>query len=182
MHFFFLINTESNFILLQLSFIHEMEQTLVPLLPIPKKDFQDLSVEEYVKYFTKSSIRGSGINDIILYQKDLNSNNLLRKGAGFWSFLGSLARKTLPFISRVLLPEAVTFGQNLIDKRLEKKSNLTSEDLKSISKKSLGNIAKKISIGSGKNKKLNNKSKTIIKKKNKNKKNKRLVHPIFSDI
>lgn len=128
----FLINTGSNFILLQLSFTHEMEQTLVPLLPIPKKDFQDLSVAEYTNYFTKSSNSGGGINDIILYQKDLNSNNLLRRGAGFWSFLGNLARKSLPFISRILLPEAVTFGQNLIDKRLEKKSNLTSEDLKSI--------------------------------------------------
>ena len=159
-----------------------MEQTLVPILPIPRQDFQDLSVGEYTDYFTKSTYRGSGLNDIILYQKDFNSNNLLRKGAGFWSFIGNLARKTLPFISRVLLPEAVTFGQNLIDKRLEKKTNLTSEDLKKISKKSIGNIAKKISVGSGKHKKINKKSRTIIKKKNKNKKNKKNNHPIFSSI
>ena len=98
-----------------------MEQTLIPILPIPKKDFQDLSVADYTNYFTKTSYRGSGINDIILYQKDLHSNNLIRRGAGFWSFLGSVVKKTLPFISRYVLPEAVTFGQNLIDKKLEKK-------------------------------------------------------------
>ena len=150
----------------QLSFTHEMEQTLVPLLPIPKKEFQDLSVEEYTNYFTKTRYRGAGINDIILYQKDFHSNNLIRRGAGFWSFLGSIARKTLPFISKYVLPEAVTFGQNLIDKRLEKKSNLTSEDFKSISKNSLGNIAKKISVGSGKKKLQIKKRKNITKKIN----------------
>ena len=159
-----------------------MEQILVPILPIPKKDFQDLSVADYTNYFTKSSYKGSGINDIILYQKDFNSNNLIRRGAGFWSFLGSIARKTLPFISKYVLPEAATFGQNLIDKRLEKKSNLSSEDLKSISKKSIGNIAKKNSVGSGK-KSTNKKRKNITQKKNKyKKKQKKINHTIFSEI
>ena len=126
-----------------------MEQTLVPILPIPKKDFQDLTITEYNNYFTKTVNSGGAISDIILYQKDFDSNNLLRRGGSFWTFLGNIAKKTLPFIHKYILPEAVNFGQNLIEKTNQTNSNLTKQDLKKLSKQSLSNIAKKIAVGSG---------------------------------
>ena len=70
-------------------------------------NYQDLSLDNYYTYFTKSTQNGGSISDIILYHKDLKTNNYLRRGGGFWSFLGNLAKKSLPYIKNIILPEAL---------------------------------------------------------------------------
>ena len=140
-----------------------MEQVL-PILPLTKK-YLDLSINEYNNIFEEKNIGGS-INDIILYQKELNSNNILRKGGNLWTFLGNIAKKALPFISQYILPEAVNFGQNLVQKQAENNSKITKEDIKDLSKKSVKNIIRKVASGK---KKLKNKSEKKIKSKRRRK-------------
>ena len=113
-----------------------MERSFHIILPYTKK-IDDLSINDYESIFTK--IVGTGIKDIVLYQKELNSNNLLRRGGSIWTFLGNLAKKSLPLISKIFLPEAVNFGQSLLE-RQNRSANISKQDLKDLSKKSLKNI------------------------------------------
>ena len=83
-------------------------------------NYQDLSLDNYHAYFTKSIQNGGSISDIILYHKDLRTNNYLRRGGGFWSFLGNLAKKSLPFIKNIILPEAINIGQTLLETQQKK--------------------------------------------------------------
>ena len=142
-----------------------MEQILSPILPITKH-YDDLSITEYDNIFQENSNIGAGINDIILYQKELNSNNILRRGGNLWTFLGNIAKKALPFINKYILPEAVNFSQNLVQRQAENNANITKDDLKDISKQSIKNIVKKVASG---RKKLKNRNKKKIKSKRKKK-------------
>ena len=123
-------------------------------------NYQDLSLDNYYTYFTKSTQNGGSISDIILYHKDLRTNNYLRRGSGFWSFLGNLAKKSLPFIKNIILPEAINIGQTLLETQ-QKKGKISKQDFSDISKDSVKRVVKRVITGSGKRKK-NHKKKTKI--------------------
>ena len=116
-------------------------------------NYQDLSLDDYHAYFTKSIQNGGSISDIILYHKDLRTNNYLRRGGGFWSFLGNLAKKSLPFIKNIILPEAINIGQTLLETQ-QKKGKISKQDFSDISKDSVKRVVKKVITGSGKKKKI----------------------------
>ena len=155
-----------------------MENNYSRILPIPKQMLiEDLSLQDYLNYFTKDTEIGGSISDIVLYHKE-NSNNYLRRGGGFWSFIGKLAKKSLPFINKFILPEAINIGQSLLEKH-QTKGKISKDDLSDISKDTVKRIVKKVVSGSGKRKKQKKKRlkkirvKLIqpkIKKKNKKKK------------
>ena len=87
------------------------------ILPIPSI-YSDLREEEYLQLLKReNNLSGSGVSDIVLYEKDYFPNSGNNQGAGFLSFLGSVARKAIPFISRYVLPEAINLGSTLIDKK-----------------------------------------------------------------
>ena len=149
-----------------------MENNYSILLPIPKfANYQDISQDSYYTYFTNNTQNGGSISDIILYHKDLKTNNYLRRGGGFWSFLGNLARKSLPFINKFILPEAVNIGQSLLEKQ-QQKGSISKKDFSDVSKDSIKRVVKKVITGSGKKRKYNRK---IIKKLKKNNKRKRKI-------
>ena len=128
-----------------------MENNYSILLPIPKfANYQDISQDSYYTYFTNNTQNGGSISDIILYHKDLKTNNYLRRGGGFWSFLGNLARKSLPFINKFILPEAVNIGQTLLEKQ-QQKGSISKKDFSDISRDSVKRVVKKVITGSGKN-------------------------------
>ena len=134
-------------------------------------NYQDLSLDNYYTYFTKSTENGGSISDIILYHKDLRTNNYLRRGGGFWSFLGNLAKKSLPFIKNIILPEALNIGQSLLETQ-QKKGKISKQDFSDISKDTVKRVVKKVITGSGKKKKIIKKTKTLNKTKNSKKKRK----------
>ena len=114
-----------------------MENNYSILLPIPKfANYQDISQDSYYTYFTNNTQNGGSISDIILYHKDLKTNNYLRRGGGFWSFLGNLARKSLPFINKFILPEAVNIGQTLLEKQ-QQKGSISKKDFSDVSRDSV---------------------------------------------
>ena len=134
------------------------------ILPIPSV-YSDLQQEDYFRLLTgENNLSGSGISDIVLYEKDYFPNSGNKQGAGFLSFLGSVARKAIPFISRYILPEAINFGSNLINKKRQN-PDLKREDFKNEAKKSMKNIAEKVLNASGGKKTYIKKSKIKKKKK-----------------
>ena len=125
-------------------------------LPIPQERYSDLSVSDYTNLFTSNNIIGGSLNDIILFEKD-NYSNLFRKdrrGAGFFSFLSSLAKKSLPYLKKYVLPEALNVTSSLLSKSQSAgEKSLTKKDLEHLGKRSLRNIASKALTGSGKSSK-----------------------------
>ena len=173
-----------------------MENNYSLILPIPRLIYyDDISLNDYYSYFTKDTDIGGSISDIILYHKDLKTNNYLRRGGGFWSYVGQLAKRSLPFIHKYLLPEALNVGQTLIEKH-QSKGRISKKDLSDISKDTLKRVVKNVVLGSGrKNKqkrnirksksKINiqkNKTRTLKKKTKKISKNSYPINNIFSSI
>ena len=106
-----------------------MENTYSIILPIPRLiNYNDITLDDYYNYFTQDGDIGGSISDIILYHKDLKTNNYLRRGAGFWSYIGKLAKKSLPFISKFILPEAINVGQSLLEKH-QSKGEISKKDI-----------------------------------------------------
>merc|ERR1711888_247219 len=139
---------------------------------IPKfTNYQDISLDDYYTYFTNNTQNGGGLKDIILYHKDLKTNNYLRRGGGFWSFLGNLARKSLPFINEFILPEAINIGHSLLEKQ-QKEGKISKKDFSDISKNSIKRVIKKVISGSGRKRKFGKKITKNPKKKKKKKKKK----------
>ena len=150
-----------------------MEHSYSIILPIPKLvKYEDISLDNYYNYFTNEAQTGGSISDIILYHKDLRTNNYLRRGGGFWSFFGNLVKKSLPFI----LPEAINIGQSLLKKQ-QTKGKISKKDLSDISKDSIKRVVKKVISGSRiktkKCKNINRKSNKKIKKRVKRKINRK---------
>ena len=121
-------------------------------------------------------------------------------------FLSNLAKKSLPYIKKYFIPEALHLGTNLLHKS-QSNEGLKKSDIKDLSKKSLKNIVSKALNSGGyksrkqkidkinqlKNKKSKKKlkkkvktkkiilKKKIIKKKRKNKPKKK-IDDIFSTV
>lgn len=144
-------------------------------MPLSQRIIEDFTESQYIDFFNnKNNIEyklGGVIGDINLYHKKpfpriLQSD--FHKGAGVFSFLKGLAKSSLPFIQRLILPEAVNFTSNLINSKLQNKK-IDKENLKNLAKQSLKNIASKALSGGRKRKKYTKKSKVKrqkIKKKN----------------
>ena len=96
--------------------------------------------------------------------------NFQNTGAGFWSFLTGIASKSLPYISKYVLPEALNVTSSLLQDKLQNKK-FNKQKFKDIAKQSMKNISKKaledISKGGYKKKKRKFKK---IRKNSKNKK------------
>ena len=159
------------------------------IIPIPKVFNKDLQEKEYLKLFSNNYL-GGGVEDIKLYSERDNYQNLFRnshkRGGGFFSFLSSIAKKSLPFIKKYIFPEAVNLGTSLLEQS-NTPEGVTKKNLKDLSKQSLKNIGKKL-INSGgfkrrgyrkKNSKKKIKVKTIIPKK-KYKKRKKIKKKNFN--
>ena len=145
-------------------------------IPIPELIDRDLSEKEYLRIFNnENEYIGGAYSDIKLY-KDENYQNLFRRhnrtGAGVYSFFSSIAKKSLPFLRKYILPEAVNFGTSLLEKSNTPNQKISKQDIKNLSKKSLKNIGRKVfeSSGGGRYKK--------IYKKRKRKKNKKIKRRI----
>ena len=185
-------------------------------VPIPHVIFKDLEFNEYLNLFTtvnSETLKGSGLTDIAVFEHDNYSNLFRRKhnrtGAGFLSFLSSIARKSLPWIKNIVFPEALNLTSTLIDKHKNTSKNpLKGEEFKNLAKQSVRNIARKTLASSGgfrkkgrkrlkrrkkqKNKKKvkrkynkkNKKIKTILLRKRIRKRKKRNMkkHSIFDDV
>ena len=88
------------------------------------------------------------MRDISVFEKD-NYSNLFRKsnraGAGIFSVLSNIAKRSFPFLKKYIIPEAINFGTSLIEKKRENPSkNITGSDFKKIAKSSAKNIARKV--------------------------------------
>ena len=136
-------------------------------IPLPQVIFADISESDYYKLFsTSSDIKtGAGFEDISVFQPD-NYSNIFRRnnraGAGLFSILSTVARKSFPFLKKYILPEALTFGSNLIE-RVNKNQNISREDIKNLAKSSVKNVANRAFGSSGSRRKY-------VKRKSKKKK------------
>ena len=154
-------------------------------IPVPELINRDLSEKEYLRIFNKENeYTGGAYSDIKLY-KDENYQNLFRRsnrtGAGVYSFFSSIAKKSIPFLRKYLLPEALNFGTSLLEKSNNPNQKISKQDIKNLSKKSLKNIGRKVlqSSSGGKYKKIYKKRyrKKKIKRKIKNrKKSRKKIH------
>lgn len=151
-------------------------------MPLSQRIIEDFTESQYIDFFNnKNNIEyklGGVLGDIHLYHKKpfpriLQSDN--HKGAGIFSFLKGLAKSSLPFIQRLILPEAVNFTSNLINSKLQNKK-IDKENLKNLAKQSLKNIASKALSGGRKRKKYTKKFKV---RKQKNKETKYYFKKIF---
>ena len=142
-------------------------------IPVPQIVFRDISETDYLKLFSenKGNIIAGALTDISVFE-GRDYSNLFRKnnrsGAGVFSFLSSLAKKSFPFLRKYVLPEAVNFGTSLIEKsRKDPSKPLNREDIKKLGKTSLKNITKRVLESGGKRRKRLNKRKgdKKIKKK-----------------
>lgn len=126
------------------------------VLPIPRNLYSDLNESEYSRLFKLNHSTGGALSDIAVYEKKYFSNifnNKKKSGAGIFSFLSGLAKKSLPYISKYILPEAVNFTSNLINEKIQNKK-IDKKSLKRISKDSFKNIARKALLESGGGKNL----------------------------
>ena len=157
-----------------------MERTTIP---IPQILFKDLELNEYLNLFTNNNLdtfKGFGLTDIAVFEHD-NYSNLFRKkhnqtGAGFLSFLSSVAKRSLPWLRNIFTPEALNLTSTLIERQKNNSNNpLKREEIKNLAKQSLKNIAKKTLDSTGgakfrRRKKLKKrkikKGKKVIKKNN----------------
>ena len=158
-------------------------------IPIPQIIFKDLELNDYLNLFTKTNFdifKGSGLTDIAIFEHD-NYSHLFRKkpnqqiGAGFLSFLSSIAKKSLPWIKNVIFPEALNLTSTLIERH--KNNPLKREEIKNLAKQSVKNIAEKTLKSTGglrfrrgkklKRKRIIKRNKKTLNKKN-NKKRKRI--------
>merc|ERR1712030_167667 len=88
-------------------------------------------------------------------------------GAGFFSFLSNIAKKTVPILKKYVLPEALNLTSSLIDQSKQKSLNV--DKIKDLTKQSLRNIGKNVVMNSGGRKRLRKKHKIGIRKKKKQK-------------
>ena len=146
-----------------------MDRVNPSILIIPKVKYSDLKFEDYFELFSRKLNKGGALTDISLYEKD-NYNNLLKKGGSFWGFLSNLAKKSLPYINKYFIPEALHLGTNLLHKS-QSNEGLKKSDIKDLSKKSLKNIVSK-ALNSGGYKPRKQKIGKINRLKNKRSKKK----------
>ena len=144
------------------------------ILPIPQLVFKDLQLTEYINLFSDTNIlKGAAVTDIAVFEHD-NYSNLFRKshksGAGFLSFLSSIAKKSLPYIKNIIFPEALNLTSSLIEKtRNNSNKPLKKEEIKKLAKESIRNIAKKTLDSSGGSRKKRKKRRKIKKSKKRRK-------------
>ena len=139
-------------------------------LPLSKGFVEDFTESQYIDFFSNNknntdNLLGGVIGDIQLYHKKPFPHILqadFHTGAGIFSFLRGLAKRSLPFIRRLILPEALNFTNNLIDTKLQNKK-LNKETLKNLAKQSLKNIASK-GLSAGNRRKCKRRSKKVKKK------------------
>ena len=120
------------------------------LLPAPRLMYKDLLVSEYLEIFNqpnlKSFLKGGALTDISLFKNNKYSNLFKKEpisGAGFWSILNNLARKSVPIL-KYILPEALNLGSSIIEKAKSNPDKLIKkDDLKTLAKTSVKNLAKK---------------------------------------
>ena len=148
-------------------------------LPISHNLYNDLNESEYTRIFNRdNNVIGGALSDISVYERKHFSNIFKNNnsGAGIFSFLSGLAKQSLPYLKKIILPEAINFSSDLLHHKLQNR-NIDKNTLKELTKKSLKNIAKKsLSDSSGGLKrkfKIKKKRKKITKKKNKSKKYKK---------
>ena len=93
-------------------------------IPLSHNYINNLSEHDYYSYFLSNDKKAGSISEIILYQKPHLSNKFNRNsnltGGGFFQFIKSIAKKSLPFIQKYILPEVGSFTSQLI-KDLKKK-------------------------------------------------------------
>ena len=140
-------------------------------IPVPQIIFQDISESDYQRLFASANnnILGGALADISVFERD-NYSNLFRKsnraGAGVFSILSNIAKRSFPFLKKYILPEAINFGTSLIEKRRENPSNnITTSDLKKLAKSSAKNIAQKVLASGGRKRRKKYILKKISKKK-----------------
>ena len=103
------------------------------------------------------SLKGGGLRDI----KTLRPDNYYMRGGSLFGILGNVFKRTIPFLTNFVLPEAGNFARNLL-------SDIGNVPLKKNVKKNLiksaKNIGKRVMNRGGR---LIKKTKKTLKKKNK---------------
>ena len=148
------------------------------LLPAPRLLYKDLKESDYLEIFNqsnlKSLLKGGALTDISLFKNNKYSNLFKKEpvsGAGFWSILNNLARKSVPIIKKYILPEALNLGSSIIEKaKLNPDKLIKKDDLKNLAKTSVKNLAKKtISSLGGKKHKNKRRRRRRVKRLKRNK-------------
>ena len=132
-------------------------KSMASRIPVPQIIFQDISESDYQRLFANTNsnnILGGALTDISIFEKD-NYSNLFRKsnraGAGVFSVLSNIAKRSFPFLKKYILPESLNFSASLIEKKKNNPSeNISSTDVKNLAKTSAKNIARKILTSGGK--------------------------------
>ena len=126
-----------------------MEGLSMNSLPAPQVLFTDISENDYLKILSDRS-SGGNIRSIAFF-KENEYTDLFRKtnraGAGIFSFLSTLAKKSFPYLKNFIVPEAFNFGTSLVEKASTKRKRgdqINRSDIKSLAKKSLKNIVRKV--------------------------------------
>ena len=125
------------------------------------------SAVQFDSLFSRGQFRGGALSDIKVFKPDYHHN----RGGSLFGIIGNIFRKTIPFLTNYVLPEAGNFARNIsedyhnVPLRRNVKRNLI---------KSMKNIGKKIMTGGSKVKKNTSESiRRVIKGGVNKKKNKR---------
>jgi hypothetical protein len=120
------------------------------------------SVEEFSRLFDSNIIRhGGGLADIATF----NSPVYYQRGSGFFSILSSIAKRSIPFLKRVLLPSVADMSANIVKdygKGIPLKKALRNRGIESLKR-----VGKKIMKGGKRLRKSNKKKAKGIKRKRK---------------
>ena len=100
------------------------------------------TVNDYDRVFNHRGF-GGGFGDIRIFQPSFNA-----KGGSLLGFIGSIARKTIPFFQRMILPALGEFAKDLSDDL--SKGKPAKQSFKRNVKKAGKTILKNVGLGGGK--------------------------------
>ena len=139
------------------------------------------SVLQFDSLFSRGQFRGGALSDIKVFKPEYHHN----RGGSLFGILGNIFRRTIPFLTNYVLPEAGNFARNIagdyqnVPLRRNVKRNLI---------KSMKNIGKKIMAGGSKVKKNSSDrirrvvKKGLVKKKHARKKIKSQCKDVFGHM
>lgn len=103
-------------------------------------------VLDFDRIFSPQNLRGGGLSDINVVKPYYYHN----RGGSLFGILGNIIRRTIPFLTSYVLPEAGNFARNMADDygRIPLKKNVKRNLIKSMK-----NIGKRVMTGGSKVKK-----------------------------
>ena len=103
--------------------------------------FSPPSVDDYDSLFS-NNISGGGLKDIRVYQPSYNA-----RGGSLLGFIGTIAKKTIPFFQKLILPALGSFAKDLTED--VSRGTPVKQSFKRNAKKAGKKLLKNIGVGAG---------------------------------